>query len=366
MEIKHSAKTTVSSPQAPENTIQATKGLSASSVRIWRFVQVAVWLIGIAILAALLLYPTIGIHAFWNVLIPIAPALLAIAPGLWRNVCPLGSTALFPRHLGFSRQIQLSNIWQGWLGLIGVSLLLLIVPLRHVILNTNGLATAITIICLAAVAVCVGLLFEWKSGWCSGLCPVHPVEKLYGFKPVLNIPNAHCDLCRQCVAPCPDSMRNIQSNYIKKSNLHMVSSYLIVGGFPGFIWGWFHVRDYFGNDGWQHLLSVYAWPFAGFAVTLILYVVLKQLLPSSRDILLNAIFAAAAISCYYWFRVPALVGFGPFPGDGMLVDLSKVLPTWTPVAFQIITTSFFVWWLILRNKVARTWLVRPPYFKPAL
>ncbi len=52
----------------------------------WRLVQVAVWAIGLAILVLLFVAPTIGLHAFWDVLIPVAPALLVIAPGgAWRS-----------------------------------------------------------------------------------------------------------------------------------------------------------------------------------------------------------------------------------------------------------------------------------------
>jgi hypothetical protein len=70
---------------------------------------------------------------------------------------------------------------------------------------------------------------------------------------------------------------------------------------------------------------------------------------------------AAAISCYYWFRVPALVGLGIHPGDGMLADLGEVLPAWFPLASQIATTSLFFWWLVWRRRELRSWCRRPPF-----
>ena len=160
--------------------------LSAPARRAWRSVQVVVWLVGVGIFVALLVAPALGLHAFWNVLIPVAPALLVVAPGLWRNICPLAATALFWRHVGLSQRRRINAHWQARLGLMGVVALLLIVPLRHVVLDLNGPATALALALLAACSVVMGLLFEWKSGWCSGACPVHPVEKLYGYRALVS------------------------------------------------------------------------------------------------------------------------------------------------------------------------------------
>jgi len=204
--------------------LQSTTTLSGSNLNIWRIIQILIWFAGFGILAALLFFPEIGIHAFWNVLIPIAPVLFVLAAGLWRNICPLASTALISRHMGWSKTKKISIEWQGGLNFIGLCLLLLVVPLRHVILDTNGVATALTIIPLVLIAVIAGSLLDWKSGWCSGLCPVHPVEKLYGSKVLISPPNAHCALCQKCVTPCPDSTPGIQPLTSKKTLFHRPGS----------------------------------------------------------------------------------------------------------------------------------------------
>ncbi len=134
----------------------------------------------------------------------------------------------------------------------------------------------------------------------------------------------------------------------------------MIGGFAGYIWGWFHVQDYAASEGYKHLIEAYAWPFGGMLVTLTVYLLLEQILAESHHIRLRRVFAAAAISCYYWYRLPALFGFGPFPGDGMLVDLREVLPGWFPISSHLITTTFFFWWLVLRTSASRAWLIRPP------
>ncbi len=66
----------------------------------------------------------------------------------------------------------------------------------------------------------------------------------------------------------------------------------------------------------------------------------------------------AAVGAYYWYRLPALFGFGLFSGDGMLVDLSGVLPAWTPVLMRLATTGLLLAWF-LRRAPRRSWLMRP-------
>ena len=82
--------------------------ISSRSVLIWRIAQAAVWLVGTAILVCLLFFPPIGVLLFWNILIPVAPALFVVATGVWRNVCPLATTFLLPRHLGLSKRKRVS------------------------------------------------------------------------------------------------------------------------------------------------------------------------------------------------------------------------------------------------------------------
>jgi hypothetical protein len=342
-------------------TTTSTPTLSGRPLVAWRAVQLVVWLIGLGIVIALFLRPQLGLHAFWNVLIPVAPALLAVAPGLWRNICPLASTALFPRHMGLSKRRRLPPEAQAALTLVAILALLLLVPLRHVVLDLNGPATAWVILALAGIGIGMGLRYEWKSGWCSSLCPVHPVEKLYGSEAGIAPPNAHCDLCHRCVTPCPDSTPGMHPLATTRYRAQRVGGTLLVGGFAGYIWGWFQVPDYAGREGLSHLGFAYGAPFLGLLVTLFLFVVLRSMLPRERERVLILSFAAAALACYYWFRLPALFGFGPHPGDGMLVDLRDTLPAWFPHVSRFLTTALAFLWLTARAGGQRAWSSRPGY-----
>jgi hypothetical protein len=334
------------------------------SIRIWRKIQIAVLAVGILIFLSLVFFPNLGLNLFWNFLIPIAPALFVLAVGVWRNICPLGTFSLLPHHFNFSKKKRLTVRQQGKLSLAGVALLFVIVPFRHLIFDTNGWATALLLAVAAVVAFGMGVMFEWKSGWCSGICPVHPVEKLYGEKVTFTPPNAHCTSCANCVIPCPDSTKAHQPTHVAKSkrSLHRLSACLLTGGLPGFIWGWFHVPNHFGGFGWTELLIAFAWPWGGALGSLALFHTGRYFLEKEYHRQWSSLFAAAAVGCYYWYRLPALVGHGIFPGDGVLVDLSGWLPLWSISVSQFLVLVFFAWWLFLReNKQLKEWAVRPPF-----
>lgn len=324
----------------------------SKSIFIWRIVQTLVWLLGIFILFSLVFSPTIGIHMFWNILIPVAPALLIVAVGLWRNICPLASTALFLRHMNFSKRKKIKITQIEKLNLIAIVALFIIVPLRHLIFNMNGPATAILIISLGGIAILMGYFFEWKSGWCSGLCPVHPVEKLYGSNNKLSLENAHCDKCHHCVEYCPDS--GLGSLWSKKSIYHKISSFLMVGAFPGFVWGWFQVPDFSNIVNIEQLLLIYKFPFIGMLATSVLFLIMSRIFEKN---FLIRFFAASAVSCYYWFRLPALFGFGIFPEDGMLVDLTNYFPEWSMTVSIYVLSLFFFGWMMFKIEDNKNWLI---------
>jgi len=335
--------------------------LSHRSILIWRIVQIAVWLVGATILTCLLFFPTLGVILFWNILIPVAPALFVVAVGVWRNVCPLATTNLLPRQLGLSKRKKLSATQLGQLNLIAVIALFMIVPLRHAVFNNNGVATGIMIIAMAAIGVTMGFFYEWKSAWCSGLCPVHPVEKLYGGNILLSIPNVNCDQCMNCVIPCPDSTPNLNPKISAKTVYHKISGLLIIGGLPGFIWGWFHVPDEHQITSLATFFGVYEIPLMGLAVTLAAYLILSNVLDSKYERKLISIFAASGVSCYYWYRIPALIGFGKFAPDGLLYSLQGTIPDWIVPIIPILTTVFFFYWLVIRKRNNRSWVIRPQF-----
>ena len=327
--------------------------------RSWRSAQIITWVLGVGILAALFFRPALGIHAFWNVLIPVAPAILVLHPGLWRNICPLAvSTAMVNRRFSPQRKLTLNT--QGKLCFLGVTSLYLFVPLRHVFLDTNGAATATFLVFIASVAIVLAAFLRGKSGWCASLCAVHGVEKLYGQSPGFSMDNAQCTSCVRCVGVCPDAKANVNP-LMAPTSWHRFAGLMLIGGFPGFVWGWFQVPDYAGLEGFRHLGIAYGYPLGAMTATFFAFLGLYSHLSKEGQIRLVRFFAASAVSLYYWFRIPALVGYGIFPGDGMLADLSSAVPFhWVNLA-RLLLVALFFFWLLPAPKTKRQWGRRPPF-----
>lgn len=352
----------ISKGLSPREASGSKQVLSAKSLAYWRAAQYGVLLLGVALLVTLFFRPDIGLNIMWNGLIPIAPALVVIAPGLWRNICPMATLSLLPHRIGISRRRMLPRRWAAVLSLIGIAALFVIVPLRHISLDTNAPLTALMISLSAFVAVSMGMAFEWRSGWCNSLCPIHPVEKLYGQAPAITLPNARCDECRKCSQPCADSRPAMNPTVTGSSLIEKSAAHLIVGSLVGFIWGWYCVPDFRTAVSIGEIIDAFACPYGGGLVTLAIYAVAyRWICRSVADrTLLVKLFATAAVCMYYWYRIPALTGFGPNPGTGMLVDLSNDLP-FIPLVSHVITTSFFVWFLLLRKYSSASWTTRPVF-----
>jgi ferredoxin len=350
------------SAQHAENATSLLQDPYSASRIYWSVAQYAVLLAGAVLIALLLSKPEIGLLIMWNMLIPVAPALIVVAPGLWRNICPMATFSLLPRRLGFSLQIIPSRREAALLSATGLLALLLIVPLRHISLNTDGPMTALMLLLSAVAAISMGTLFEWRSGWCNSLCPIHPAEKIYGLSPAITIRNARCITCKNCTSPCPDSRRSMNPTITGPTPVEKYAGHIMIGSFAGFIWGWYRLPDFHGVVGMAEIISAYFWPYACALLSLAIYAAARAWICRSKSdyAVLVKIFATAAVSTYYWYRIPALAGFGPHPGTGLLCDLTGVLPDITLIS-HILTTSFFVWYLLIRENTGTSWLKRPPH-----
>lgn len=323
-----------------------SRTVSPEARRIWVALQAAMLLVGVILVNLLLFWPAVGIALMWNLLIPVAPALVTISPGLWRNICPMATFHMLPQKLGISRSIRMPAWGSAALGLISVILLFAIVPMRRIGLNVDGPSTAIMLLSAAFVAFAMGSLFEMRSGWCTSLCPIHPVERLYGTNPAITFKNARCNLCEGCSNPCPDSTPELTPTAGMPTRIQQFLGNFLVGSFPGFVWGWFQVKDYAPDQVDSHaVLTAYAWPLGACLVTYTLFRIGEYSLRHKHEArtVMHRAFAAAAISTYYWYRLPG-------PAD--------LLPDWFPLVSHLVTTPFFFWFLVLRSPKV-SWLKRP-------
>jgi len=330
------------SPRSPANT----RTVGPKERIVWTILQAALLLVGVALVGLLLFWPAVGVGLFWSVVVPAAPALVTVAPGLWRNICPMATVHWLPQKLGIAKNLRMTERGTTALGLISIILLFVIVPMRHLGLNVDGSLTATMVLSAAVVACVMGVLFEMRSGWCNSLCPIHPVERLYATNPVMTFKNARCNLCETCVNRCPDSTPNLTLIVINATGVRRFLENFMAGSFPGFVWGWFQVPDYWPHQvGIREIITAYAWPLGACAATYIVFNICQRIFRNKEGAraIIYRIFGAAAISTYYWYRLP-----GP----------DFLLPDWFPPASRMVTTPFFFWFIVLRSPKA-SWMKRP-------
>ena len=170
----------------------------------WRLVRWAAGAVTAVVVGLCFVRPEVGLAIFWALFVPLLPLLFVVMPGLWRNVCPMASLNQVPRTLGFTRGLTVPPAVQPYAPLISAGLFLAVIPLRHPLLDRNGVALGVFLVLVLALAFAGGLIFKGKSGWCSQICPMNAVERLYGQSPLVVLPNSHCRPCVGCTRNCYD------------------------------------------------------------------------------------------------------------------------------------------------------------------
>ena len=91
---------------------------SRLSLRAWRAVRATSLVAALIVAALLVAIPDTGLFVMWKVVIPALPLLFMVAPGLWRNICPLATSKLAIR-LNVPWRTYSNSIRSGWSGCIG-------------------------------------------------------------------------------------------------------------------------------------------------------------------------------------------------------------------------------------------------------
>lgn len=268
--------------------------------RVWTAARLLGLATAVAVVVALFLDPPLGLLIFWGLIVPALPLLFFLAPGLWRNVCPMATLNQAPRRFGFTRALTMPKWFREYGYVIGVALFLAIIPARKIIFDENGPALGSLIVACLAAAFVGGVLLKGKSGWCSTMCPLLPVQRLYGQTPFLTVRNAHCRPCVGCVKNCYDF--NPAAAYM--ADLYDTDPHrggyrkFFAGAFPGLIFAFYTVE---GPA--RSALETYA----QFASPILLsagsfYLLTTFLRVTAINI--TTVYAAGALDLYYWFSLP--------------------------------------------------------------
>ena len=154
----------------------------------------------------------------WKLVIPLLPLLFLVAPGVWRNLCPLAASNQTPRVLGLTRGLTAPAWFKEYGYVVAISLFVLFVVLRKLGLDDNGPASALLLLGALTGGFLGGMYLKGKSGWCSSICPLLPVQRIYGQTPFALVGNSHCQPCVGCTTNCYDF--NPKAAYLADLNSH--------------------------------------------------------------------------------------------------------------------------------------------------
>ncbi|MDA0184649.1 FAD-dependent oxidoreductase [Solirubrobacter phytolaccae] len=265
-------------------------------VKVWHGMRAGSIVAALILAALLIAAPDTGLFLMWKVVIPLLPLLFLTVPGLWRNLCPLAASNQTPRALEFTKALTAPDWLKEYGYVIAFSLFIGFVVLRKLGLDDSGAYSALLLLGAMAAAFTGGIFLKGKSGWCSTICPLLPVQRIYGQTPLLLVANAHCQPCVGCVKNCYDF--NPRAAYL--ADLHDQDTYwsgyrkYFVGAFPGIVLGFFAVPVE------QMALTT--------AVSLAVFATLITFFKTSAHTI-TTVFGATAFGIFYWYA--ADVGLDP-------------------------------------------------------
>jgi nitrite reductase (NADH) large subunit len=267
----------------------------------WQAIRVVTLLGALGLAMALVLVPDDALYVMWKVVIPALPLLWLVAPGLWRNVCPLSSSNQTPRVLGLSKALTAPAWLKEYGFVIAAGLFVLFVSLRKVGLDDSGPASALLLLAALSGGFVGGMLLKGKSGWCSSICPLLPIQRLYGQTPYKLVANSHCAPCVGCTKSCYDF--NPRVAYL--ADLNDADPYwsgyrkLFAAAFPGLVVAFFTLPEARGG---AEIASLYGQLALYLAVSIAAFFTLDSLLKVSTHTV-TTLFGAAGFSLFYWHVV---------------------------------------------------------------
>lgn len=273
--------------------------------KVWRTVQVTGVITVFVLLYMLYFYPDKGLFILWKIAVPLLPLVFVIVPGFWRNSCPLAFISQIPRNLKFTKGLNLPVFIVKYGFLIAFSVLIILVTSRKIIFNSSGEATALLILAVTVLAFIGGYFFKGKSGFCSSICPVLPVERLYGQSPLVFLPNMHCRQCIGCTVNCYDynpSAAYLADQY-SENKFHSSVRRIFASFFPGYVLSYFIVSGPPEN----YVITMIARMLIISVCSSVIFYLLNLIIKPSNN-KLPSLFGITAFTIYYWFSIPILTG----------------------------------------------------------
>lgn len=293
------------------------QGIAKRSVRVWSLVQLLAVLAIATLIVGLVWWPGIFLALLWKAVIPLVPAVLLVSPLLWRNVCPLATLEMAAGRRAGDRPP--ARRWATRGAGVGILLLAILVPGRHLIFNADGPILAMTITGVALLATTGGIAFDAKGGFCNAICPVLPVERLYGQSPLLEIGNPRCPTCTACAPACIDlEARTAPLRALGSARREAFWTRTAFGAFaaafPGFVLGYFTTADGPASTAPWVYAQIAGWSGISWIATTLVVVTWTVKADTALPVL-----AALAAGVYYAFAAPQLAAAVALPEAGGIV-----------------------------------------------
>ncbi len=302
-----------------------------STVLLWRVARVSSLMVLVVLLLALVLRPDVALAALWYVAVPILPAVFFVNPALWRGLCPLATANELGNRVATGGVPSPRTAM--WLSVAGVALFHLMVPARRFLFNVEGTVLAATIVAVALLAAGLGAAYAVRSGFCNGLCPVLPVELLYGQAPLLPLQRGRCTTCTVCTPRgCIDLSQGKAFQQMlgpdRRTARWLLTPFgLFIAALPGFVVGYGLTSDGALSTAAAVYASTLGWSVASIAVVLLAVRVAR--IPSR---ILLPLIAAAAGGLYYWFAGPAIAR-------------ATTAPLWVVTLVRVAGIALVLFWL---------------------
>ena len=276
----------------------------AVPARLWQVARWGVWLGTLGLMAMMLAMPGRMLPVFWGLIVPAVPLLLVVAPGLWRQVCPMAFMNQAPRAFGWSLGKTLPDRWQRASFGVAVAAFVTAVAMRAPWLNGSAGGVVAVLAGMMGFAFVGGLVFKGRSGWCGTFCPLGPIQRAYGHAPLAVVPNGYWPTCVGCQSHCYDFSPRaaIFKDLDPADPRHARWRQAFFGLLPGLILGFF-LQGPSPAGGWLRYEAVLL---GAAMLSLGSYAVLRTTLPVGRY-RLALVYAVVALVAFYWFAGPGIV-----------------------------------------------------------
>lgn len=282
-----------------------TQRQARAPLALWWAARAVALAATLALAVLLIVNPPLGLTLFWKLAIPLVPALLVIAPGLWRQVCPMATMNQLPRLAGWQRPAELPAWAKASAFGIAVALFVGAVALRVPLLNHAGPVVGLGLFGVLALALAGGFAFKGRSGWCGTFCPLAPIQRTYGQAPLFVVRNGYCEPCVGCQKSCYDfnPRAAVFSDVYDEDPRHAAQRQQFFGLLPGLVLGYFlqGADPAYGTGTYLAILLASVCASAG------LFALARAFLPVSAYRAALG-FSVLALASFYWFAGPLVVG----------------------------------------------------------